>query len=228
MSAAAFLAALLVLMALPFDAMLAHWAVEADGPFARVQRAITDVALVQWYLIPAAFMVITLSLTDWRRRSPPNRIVLARLFVHCLCIIASIGGAQLCVRVIKVLVGRPRPPLISEVGPYGFDFPAFHDAYWSFPSGHSTTAGALSMLLLIYFPRLRWPILAAGALLALSRVASNAHYLSDVVAGFSIGLLFTLWLARLLARRRIAFRLPPAGLMPVAVNLYGSPARAGS
>ncbi|WP_198174095.1 phosphatase PAP2 family protein [Mesorhizobium xinjiangense] len=225
MSVAALIAVLLVLTALPFDAPLARWAVAADGYFVQLLRAVTDAALVQWYLVPAMLVVILLSLMDWRKHAPADRIMMARLFAHSLFVIASIGGAQLCVRVVKIVFGRPRPPLIADAGPFGFDAPAFHDAYWSFPSGHATTAGALTMLFAIYFRPLRLPALAAGVLLAVSRVAANDHYLSDVVAGYSIGLVFTLWLARLLARHHIAFRLPSAGQIPVPA---GPPARARS
>ena len=48
-----------------------------------------------------------------------------------------------------------------------------------------------------------------------SRVAARAHYPSDVVAGLSLGLLYALFLARWLARRRVAFRFRKGALLPV-------------
>jgi undecaprenyl-diphosphatase len=43
------------------------------------------------------------------------------------------------------------------------------------------------VVLALALPRWRWLVLPAGFLLALTRVAIQAHYLSDVCAGFALG-----------------------------------------
>lgn len=91
---------------------------------------------------------------------------------------------------LKWVVGRPRP---KEMLMYGGDpwanRPFQGDAvWWSFPSGHSCSALALTVWLGCAFPRWRWPLLAAGVMVALSRfMAITPHYTGDAAAGGSLG-----------------------------------------
>jgi undecaprenyl-diphosphatase len=55
------------------------------------------------------------------------------------------------------------------------------------PSGHASTAFAAALAVGLAHPRLRWPLLALAALVALSRVWLGVHYLTDVIAGAALG-----------------------------------------
>lgn len=102
---------------------------------------------------------------------------------------------------LKNLFQRPRPTL---------EEPLVHLSTYSFPSGHAVAStvfyGALCSLV---FMHTRSPVLRALAvvlcmamvlLVTFSRVYLGAHYLSDVVAGVSVGLLCLLVFMRF-ARR---------------------------
>lgn len=124
-------------------------------------------------------------------------------------------GARLCVMVLKVVFERARPASI-----YG-GLESF-----SFPSGHATssmvTYGFLAFLLCM---RQRWrvrvPVIAVTVvlvtLIGLSRLYLGMHWLSDVAAGYALGLA---WIALLgsacLALHRPG-RLPALPLATVAV-----------
>jgi membrane-associated phospholipid phosphatase len=54
-------------------------------------------------------------------------------------------------------------------------------------SGHATTAGAAAVVLALAFPRAAPLILPVGFALACTRVAIQAHYLSDICAGLALG-----------------------------------------
>lgn len=58
---------------------------------------------------------------------------------------------------------------------------------WSWPSNHSTIAGALAVACLLVVPRL-WPVVVPLALaVAGARVAAGVHYVHDVASGLALG-----------------------------------------
>lgn len=103
----------------------------------------------------------------------------------------SVGGGAVNT-LVKIAVGRPRPDLEEPVAT------AFGN---SFPSGHSMgSAVCYGALLLVFLPlvsrRLR-PVFVTGTVvlvmaIGISRLALGVHFLSDVLAGYVLGLA---WLA---------------------------------
>lgn len=128
-------------------------------------------------------------------------------------IVAALGGNGLVDAVLKRVFTRVRPPDVGVV------LEQFHG--WSFPSGHAAGAmvgyGFLAYVALrLAPPRWRGPCLAlAAALVALvgaSRVFINAHFASDVLAGFASG---TAWLlACVLVVERVRRRASTGGARP--------------
>jgi undecaprenyl-diphosphatase len=60
---------------------------------------------------------------------------------------------------------------------------------FSFPSGHTITAFAVSMPLQHFYPELLAGLLFCACSIALSRILLGLHFLSDVLAGAGIGVL---------------------------------------
>ncbi len=130
-------------------------------------------------------------------------------------IMAGTGGLQF---VAKWAVDRPRPDL----------------AAWGFPSGHVLSLvvffGLVAYLLSTSRMSQRWRYLGAaigvGTVLAVgfSRLYLDVHWLSDVLAGFMLGLaylLLTIWLVECLRYRRLrgaVVPLPPSDLAADAVD----------
>lgn len=189
-------------------------------------RAVTDLGRSHWYLVPALLTVVAIGLADWSARGPRGRARLSFLFGQAAFAFAAVAVSGIVVNIAKFLVGRPRPRLMDEVGPFGFDPFGFDYRFHSYPSGHSTTVGAMALVLMLWFPRARPLILVAALLLGASRMAALAHYPSDIVAGLALGFLSALLLARWLAARSAVFRILPGRLLPVPrharVKLFGS------
>ena len=58
---------------------------------------------------------------------------------------------------------------------------------YSFPSGHTLHAVCFTLQAVAHFPSLFWGLVPAAILIALSRVVLGLHYLTDVLAGATIG-----------------------------------------
>lgn len=109
--------------------------------------------------------------------------------------VLSFVGGTILDAVIKGVVRRPRPEFAAKF---------LHYSSWSFPSGHSM--GSLIGFAMLAYTVIRvWPVkslvaeisiwTAAAIVIALvgySRLYLAVHYLSDVVAGYTLGVL---WMA---------------------------------
>jgi len=120
--------------------------------------------------------VVVAALLAWRRRWAEVCVLLAGMAI------STIGFHE-----IKVAVDRPRPPGLHEVSATGS----------SFPSGHAAHSVLYVFLAVTIVLRLRPGMARAAlvviagvvltALVGLSRVYLNVHYLSDVSAGWALG-----------------------------------------
>jgi PAP2 superfamily len=122
----------------------------------------------------------------------------------------SVLFANVFVNALKTVVGRARPETTDDPG----DF-SFFSGRTAFPSGHSATVFAFVTPWVVFFPHpLSYGLLALGAATAFTRVATGAHWLSDVVGGSAMGFGIGYW-----ASRRHIGRNPGGGVVPtVAFN----------
>jgi len=112
-------------------------------------------------------------------------------------LLAAIALAGIAVNLLKFCFGRSRPTMyfrwvegrknVEEVDAWGFQFFQAGYGFASFPSGHSTTVGAVAAILWLRFPRYRPAWVALAATVAMTRVINTAHYLSDTLIGLTLG-----------------------------------------
>ena len=143
-----------------------------------------------WVLIPLALVWCILFVRAGRPREAATVAV-------------SVAGAILISDLVKVLVGRLRPPVEHLQAVSGA----------SFPSGHSTQASAFWFSLMLAMRaagmspgRVRW-VAALTALIVLSvafsRVYLGVHYPSDVIAGVLLGTGWALFVAACVEKRAL-------------------------
>ena len=106
-----------------------------------------------------------------------------------LLALESFALASMVTRIPKTLVGRERPDNWEGNGPFSFKGPGGGN---SFPSGHTTASFAVASVIATQFRDSKWiPITAysVAGLAGLSRIYDNKHWLTDVVAGATVGTL---------------------------------------
>ena len=126
---------------------------------------------------------------DWR----------GAVFVLAVAAFAGLNG------VVKWVVGRVRPyrlpasfgprprPLVLQPFWHGWHG-LFYQVDLSFPSGHVCTAFALAAAVLVVCRPAGWVLVGLAAVVAMERVAENAHYVSDVVGAVGFASVGT-WMA---------------------------------
>ena len=128
-------------------------------------------------------------------------LLLVRLRREAMLLAATILSGWVVNTLIKGLVGRPRPTIVSHLAEAGGS---------SFPSGHSFNSAVVYMGIALALAALsarrgvRWSLIAGAAtltaLIAISRVWLGVHYPSDVLAGWLGGTGWALTASALLYR----------------------------
>ena len=199
---------LIVLGYVALDRPLALWLKShVSGDFEGFWKTVTTLGLGGVWLVPSGLLVVAIMLA-WR--AAPLLEIRARLARAAWIpgfVFLSVAVSGLINTLIKVLVGRVRPRGLFDDGVYGFA--PFTHAYLtnSFPSGHSQAAFAAMTALTLVFPRYDIAFVAVAVLVAASRVLTTVHFLSDAVMGAWLGVVVTVVIHRLLARRGIDVRL---------------------
>ena len=130
-----------------------------------------------------------------------------------LFLFLSIAVSGLITDLLKFVFGRARPKLLFANETFGFDWWGTKADFWSFPSGHATTAVAIAAALYCLWPRFLPLYVGFAALIGVSRVVIGAHYVSDVIAATFIATASTYWLRRLFERRGASLHGGASGIL---------------
>jgi membrane-associated phospholipid phosphatase len=179
----------------------------ALGPLAALDEALLRMVIdLRWGPLTALMTLLSAwwvkgiviaaigALADWRRR--PRSVPWSALLATAALLIASAASGLL-----KDVFDRVRPALAEPGVTALVSLPG--DA--SMPSGHAATAAAAAGVVALLHPRLRAPLAALVAAIALSRVYLGVHYPSDVIVGAALGLAIA-WIVVALARRVVRRR----------------------
>ena len=203
--------AAIALLVIKVDAPLVSFIrrLDRESPVAVFFEALTHLGTSGWILVISGVIGIVLSMRHWNAAETGQWGVRKNFAIYADAnfLFFTVAVSGIAANLIKNTIGRARPKHFEDLGHLHFEFAAFEPGFASFPSGHSTTFGALFMALALLYPRF-WSIFAvAGILGGVSRVMVGAHYASDVLAGLAFGAIFVVIAARYLAKRGLMFRL---------------------
>ena len=204
----------LIPIGLVLDDKTARAALRLDPDFIHVFGAISQMGKSHWLFALSALAVVAGLFRRERVLGPRRRAAWGLVASRGLYFFAVMAFSGITVQIVKHVVGRARPYLIDLDGPFHFDFFSLRAVEASFPSGHTTTVFAALAALTLLWPRLGPAFLIVALPVAASRIILGAHYVSDVVGGACLGLASALVVARIFARRRIAFTLAPGVIVP--------------
>jgi membrane-associated phospholipid phosphatase len=176
-----------------WDIPLTIYCRELNPSIKKIAEIITPLGITTWYIVTA--MVLYL----FFRFVYKNNLNAAR----SLFVFLSLGLTGIFITLLKWITGRHRPSELFNHGSFGFDYCGVGYELTSFPSGHAQTMFTLATALTILFPRWGLPLFFVAVAVSISRIILTAHYLSDVIAGACIGILFTLAVKYLFDRKQI-------------------------
>jgi membrane-associated phospholipid phosphatase len=96
------------------------------------------------------------------------------------------------VQVLKHLFGRKRPYAVESLSPHEFHFFTANYEFHSMPSGHSQVMFTAATVLWLIWPKggIFWFVTAG--LIALTRVITLNHWMSDILIGAYVGIAVTM------------------------------------
>ncbi|MEH2527794.1 MULTISPECIES: phosphatase PAP2 family protein [unclassified Bradyrhizobium] len=180
-------------------------------------RILTDFGKDEYVLAALAGLLILVAII-----SPAlggiRRSLLLGLGTRLQFMFLAVAVPALVTEVLKWIVGRGRPFVGGEADAFNFSHFAGNPAYYSFPSGHATTAFALAFAVSAIWPKARVTMAVYALIIAATRLVLVAHHPSDVVAGALVGIIGAMFVRYWFAARRLGFAIQSDGSI---VSLVG-------
>jgi membrane-associated phospholipid phosphatase len=180
-------------------------------------RILTDFGKDEYVLSVLGGLLIAVAIVAPALRGI-QRALLLGLGTRLQFIFLAVAASNLVTEVLKYCIGRGRPFVGGEANAFHFSHFAGNPAYYSFPSGHATTAFALALAVSAVWPQARVAMAIYALIIAMSRLVLLAHHPSGVVAGGMVGIVGTVFVRYWFAARRLGFAIQRDGSI---VSLVG-------
>ena len=180
-------------------------------------RILTDFGKDEYVLAVLAVLLIAVAIVSPALRGIQRSLLLG-LGTRLQFIFCAVIASNLVTEVLKYCIGRGRPFVGGEANAFHFSHFAGNPAYYSFPSGHATTAFALALAVSAVWPQARVAMSVYALIIAATRLVLLAHHPSDVVAGAMVGIVGAMFVRYWFAARRLGFAIQRDGSI---VSLVG-------
>ena len=167
-------------------------------------RILTDFGKDEYVLSVLAVLLVAVAIAAPALHGI-RRTLLLGLGTRLQFLFCAVAVSNLVTEVLKYSIGRGRPFVGGEANAFHFSHFAGNPAYYSFPSGHATTAFALAFAVSVVWPQTRIAMAVYALVIAATRLVLLAHHPSDVVAGALIGIIGAVFVRYWFAARRLGF-----------------------
>jgi membrane-associated phospholipid phosphatase len=180
-------------------------------------RILTDFGKDEYVLAVLAVLLIAVVIVSPALRGIQRSLLLG-LGTRLQFLFCAVAVSNLVTEVLKYCIGRGRPFVGGEANAFHFSHFAGDPAYYSFPSGHATTAFALAFAVSVIWPKARFAMAVYAVVIVATRLVLVAHHPSDVVAGALVGIVGAMFVRYWFAARRLGFAIQRDGSI---VSLVG-------
>ncbi|MBR1278984.1 phosphatase PAP2 family protein [Bradyrhizobium sp. AUGA SZCCT0283] len=180
-------------------------------------RILTDFGKDEYVLAVLGGLLIAVAIVSPALRGIQRSLLLG-LGTRLQFIFCAVAVSNLVTEVLKYSIGRGRPFVGGEADAFHFSHFAGNPAYYSFPSGHATTAFALALAVSAVWPQARVAMAVYALIIAATRLVLLAHHPSDVVAGAMVGIVGTMFVRYWFAARRLGFAIQRDGSIVALVG----------
>ena len=149
-------------------------------------QTISHLGRGEYYLAAAALL---LGLGWWRLRRVEGRQLGWVMLRAGSLILGTLALGHLLVFALKQTVARLRPSELVRSGEHGFGLPFSGEPFTSLPSSHGFTAFAMAAVLSRLQPELRAVFFGAAMLVAVQRLLTLQHFLSDIFVSLFLALM---------------------------------------
>lgn len=113
--------------------------------------------------------------------------------VGCFAMVSVLIAFLVNNYVLKILIARDRPyeanaELLKAIELAGYNLPSRH----SMPSGHSLASMTLAVSIFMFNKKYGAIAIGVAVVIGMTRMILCVHYLTDVLVGFSVGILFAI------------------------------------
>ncbi len=158
-----------------------------------MNRRVTDLALGDHYFFITGMLLVLSAIAAKLKFGENVQRVLVKIRTWSVLSLIALVSVGLALLSLKFLFGRKRPHIDPAYESLHFEPFNLHWNWHSFPSGHSQVIFVVATLLGLLIPKAKWPLLIFALAIALTRVVTQQHFLSDVLVGSALGYLGTKW-----------------------------------
>lgn len=204
------------------DPIAIHLTRGLDPAALKTFRRLTDLGKSGWVLVSCALLIAALYFMKRGKAGFRFRAGCTHFMGVFSFIFGAVAGSGLIALFFKNLIGRARPKYFDTLGPVEFSPLALTADFAGFPSGHATTIFALAAAFAFLWPRTRVIAFAIAVWIAATRFLIGAHYLTDTIAGASLGVGFVIFFRSRSVARRWVFEERPDGTIRQRVPLLSA------